>query len=596
MSLDAWLTLALLGATLVLLVGTSLPPAAVFMGALTVSITLGLAPLDVSLSGFSNDGVLTVGALFMVAAGMYSTGAISLIGEWIIGRPKSERQVQVRLLPPVAIGSAFLNNTPLVAMMIPVLRDLCRSQGFARSKLFLPLSYASILGGTTTLIGTSVNLIIAGLILDQLNRGAGPASMRAIQMFDPAWVAVPAAVLGIAFIIVAGNRLLPAHGTQAGPKVAKRIYGAEFVILEGSSLVGQTLDEAGVAAPSGFEVRGIWRADGTPLELLPEEKICEGDVASVAADIDMLPNLWMALGVRPLKQGHPMTTPRHSHSLAEIVVSPQSTAIGRMVSELPLAESPYRLSLVAVSRGGAPVPGRLDDIRVEVGDNAILEVDDSFFFESQSEHDFSLVKPLQGYRIRRWDRAITASVIVSAMVAVVTLGSMSMLKAALLATGVMLLTGCMSLRAAARSVSFATLVVLAAAIGVAGAVSESGLAEAIAGALRRLGAGDPYLALAAVFVGHAIMSNLITTAASAVFMFPIALALAGSLGVSFMPFAIALMTGMVGATITPAAYQTNLMVYEDGGYTTLDFVKLGVPLTVIVGIVTIILAPIAFPF
>ncbi|MEJ2312591.1 MAG: hypothetical protein P8Y10_05350 [Gemmatimonadales bacterium] len=186
--------------------------------------------------------------------------------------------------------------------------------------------------------------------------------------------------------------------------------------------------------------------------------------------------------------------------------------------------------------------------------------------------------------------------IVAAMVTVVTLGWMSMLNAGLLAAGAMLLTGCMSMRAAARSVDFATLVVLAAAIGVAAAVSHSGLADAIAGALESIGARDPYIALAAVFVGHAIMGNLITTAASAVFMFPIALSLAGSLGVSFMPFAITLMTGMVGATITPAAYQTNLMVYGPGGYKASDFLWLGLPLTVLVGAITIFLAPIVFPF
>ncbi len=249
-----------------------------------------------------------------------------------------------------------------------------------------------------------------------------------------------------------------------------------------------------------------------------------------------------------------------------------------------------------MSRGGKPIPGRLDDIRVEVGDNAILEVDDSFFYVSQSEHDFSLVKPLEGYSIRRWHRALTSSLIMAAMVALVTLGWMSMLNAALLASGAMLLSGCMSLRTAARSVDWATLATLASAIGVAAAVSESGLADVIAGVLQRFGASEPYTALAVIFLGHAIMGNLITTAASAVFMFPIALALAGSLGVSFMPFAIALMTGMVGATITPAAYQTNLMVYEPGGYTTMDFVKLGVPLTLIIGAVTIFLAPLAFPF
>ncbi len=596
MSLDAWLTLGLLGATLALLLGTKLPPAAVFLGALTVSITLGLAPVDASLSGFSNNGVLTVGALFMVAAGMYSTGAISLIGDRLIGRPKSEEQVQARVLPPVAIGSAFLNNTPLVAMMIPVIRDLCRNTGLAASKLFMPLSFASILGGTTTLIGTSVNLIIGGLILDEIARGnAGAPPMREIQMFDPSWVAVPAAVLGIAFIVIAGRWLLPERRIGVG-EIAKRVYGAEFVLLEESGLIGRTLEETGASEPTGFELRGLWRADGSPVELKPAAMFAAGDVVAVSADIDALPDLWTTFGVRPLKEGHPMTTPRYAHSLVEVVVSPQSSVVGRLISDLPLPDSPYRFSLVGVSRAGKPLEERLDDIRIEVGDNAVLEVDDAFCYVARNEQEFSLQKPLEGYRIRRWHRAAAATVIMVAMVTVVTLGWMSMLNAALLATGAMLLSGCMSLRSAAHSVDFATLVALAAAIGVAAAVSESGLADAIARGLRRVGAGNPYGALAAVFVGHVIMGNLITSAASAVFMFPIAVSLAGSLGVSFMPFAITLMIGMVGATITPAAYQTNLMVYEPGGYTTWDFVRLGVPLTLLVGAVTIFLAPVAFPF
>ncbi|MEE9156212.1 MAG: SLC13 family permease, partial [Gemmatimonadota bacterium] len=579
-----------------LLLGTKLPPAAVFLGALTVSITLGLAPVDASLSGFSNNGVLTVGALFMVAAGMYSTGAISLIGDRLIGRPKSEEQVQARVLPPVAIGSAFLNNTPLVAMMIPVIRDLCRNTGLAASKLFIPLSFASILGGTTTLIGTSVNLIIGGLILDEIARGnAGAPPMREIQMFDPSWVAVPAAVLGIAFIVIAGRWLLPERRIGVG-EIAKRVYGAEFVLLEESGLIGRTLEETGASEPTGFELRGLWRADGSPVELKPAAMFAAGDVVAVSADVDALPDLWTTFGVRPLKEGHPMTTPRYTHSLVEVVVSPQSSVVGRLISDLPLPDSPYRFSLVGVSRAGKPLEERLDDIRIEVGDNAVLEVDDAFCYVARNEQEFSLQKPLEGYRIRRWHRAAAATVIMVAMVTVVTLGWMSMLNAALLATGAMLLSGCMSLRSAAHSVDFATLVALAAAIGVAAAVSESGLADAIARGLRRVGAGNPYGALAAVFVGHVIMGNLITTAASAVFMFPIAVSLAGSLGVSFMPFAITLMIGMVGATITPAAYQTNLMVYEPGGYTTWDFVRLGVPLTLLVGAVTIFLAPVAFPF
>ena len=163
-----------------------------FLGALTLTITFKLAPLEASLKGFSNPGVLTIGALFMVAAGMYSTGAITMITEKLIGHPKSLLVAQSRILPPVAFGSAFLNNTPLVAMMIPVIRDLSKSCKLPATRLYIPLSYASILGGTCTLIGTATNLVVAGMVLDTLNRGgSGLPEMRAIDMFDSPGLAFP---------------------------------------------------------------------------------------------------------------------------------------------------------------------------------------------------------------------------------------------------------------------------------------------------------------------------------------------------------------------------------------------------------------------
>ena len=173
------------GATILVDGRKVLPPAAVFLGALVLTMTFRLAPLDQTLDGFSNSGMLTVGALFMVAAGMYSTGAITVITEKLIGLPKTLLGAQLKILPSVSIGSAFLNNTPLVAMMIPVIRDLSKSCRLAASRLYIPLSYASILGGTCTLIGTATNLVISGMVIDSMAE-AGPSTpyMREIGMFD----------------------------------------------------------------------------------------------------------------------------------------------------------------------------------------------------------------------------------------------------------------------------------------------------------------------------------------------------------------------------------------------------------------------------
>ena len=224
----------------------------------------------------------------------------------------------------------------------------------------------------------------------------------------------------------------------------------------------------------------------------------------------------------------------------------------------------------------------------------VFEVDDAFFYENRNEVEFSTTKRLTGTRIQRTDRAIAASIITAGMVTAAALGWMSMLNAALLASGLMLLTGCMTLGVAGRSVEFKTLVVIASAIGLEAAVTNSGLSGAIANVLTAIGGDNPHIALAVVFLGCILMDTLTTNVASAALMFPIALAMAGELGVNFMPFAIILMIGSSCSFISPMGYAANLMVYEPGGYKFTDYAKVGIPLSILVGIVTVLLAPAFF--
>jgi di/tricarboxylate transporter len=291
-----------------------------------------------------------------------------------------------------------------------------------------------------------------------------------------------------------------------------------------------------------------------------------------------------------------MQKERYTNSLAEVVVSRRSAVVGRVIKELPLPDEPYRVNIVAVSRGGKPVDCPLLEVRIEAGDIAILEVDDAFFYENRNEIEFSTTKRLTEAHIQRRDRAVEATLITVAMVIVVALGWMSMLNAALIASGLMLLTGCLTLRSAGRSVEISTLVVIASAIGLEGALTESGLSSTIADLLTRIGGDNPYVGLAVVYLGCVVMNTLVTNVASAVFMFPIALGLASNLNVSFMPFAITLMVGASCSFISPASYQTNLMVFGPGGYKFVDYARIGMPLTVLVGIVTVLLVPLIFGF
>ena len=594
MTFEIWLMVAILGTTFGLLIFTRIPPVAIFLGALTLTITFGLAPLEASLKGFSNSGVLTIGALFMVAAGMYSTGAIVMISEKLIGRPRSLLAAQSRILPPVAFGSAFLNNTPLVAMMIPVIRDLSKSCKLPATRLYIPLSYASILGGTCTLIGTATNLVIAGMVLDTINRGGLPG-MRPIGMFDLAWVGIPITIAGIAFMMLTSRWLLPDSREPASDLTFRRRFGAEFTVVPGSKLTRKALSESGLLGADDFKLESITRENGEDIEVAPGTRLKPSDVLRFSCIADALPGLWRTEGLTSHLQSGRLGSDRFRNTLVEVALSRRCSFLGlRLGVDQP--DSPYKANVIATSRQGQPLPGAMRGSVLQAGDIIVAEVDNTFFYENRNETEFSMTSRMTSEHIQRFDKASAAILITMGMVVTAATGWMSMLNAALLASGLMVLTGCISLGSAGRSIEFSTLIVIACAIGLESSVSATGLSGIIAGALGQIGGDSAIIALIAIFIGCIVMDTLITNVASAAFMFPIAVVLAGNLGVDFMPFAVTLMVGASCSFISPMGYQTNLMVYGPGKYGFMDYVRVGVPLTVLVGVITILLVPIVFPF
>jgi di/tricarboxylate transporter len=565
-------------------------------------MTLRLASAGELLEGFANTGVATVAVLFPVAAGMYSTGAITLIADKLIGLPETLNMANLKTLPPVAIASAFLNNTPLVAMMIPVVKDISQTARLAVSKLLIPLSFATILGGAATLIGTSSNLIVAGMVADAIADGR-LQDMEPINVFDVTWIGLPVAVVGILFIIFIGVRLLPQpEPAVVGVRKEKRLFRAEFIVQPDSPLVDKTVSDAGFAQAEGFELISLKRASDGQSEILADPETLEGQVLGANdllvfhTDTDAAPELWTKIGLEPFI-AMDIEKQRHQHRLVEVVMSARHPAVGRLVSDLPSREDPpYVAQIVAASRDDKPLEIPLMEARVEAGDNAILEVDDAFFYEARHQLEYSLIRRLHGYRVQRTDKAVAAAVITLAMVLLAAFDVMSMLNAGLLALLAMLLTGCLSLSRAWRSIEWDTLVVLGAAIGLESAITATGLSQVIADLLAILGGGSPMAALAIIFIGAVIMTNVLSNAAVAAFLFPVALSLANSMGVSFLPFAMVLMLGISYAFINPTGYQTNLMVQAPGNYKFMDYVKIGVPLTILTGVVALALAPIIYGF
>jgi di/tricarboxylate transporter len=591
----AYLTLAILVGVFGLLLATQVPPVAVFLGALTLCLTFELAPVEECLRGFANPGVLTIGVLFMVAAGMHRTGAINLVVERLLGRPRTLLAAQLKILLPVAAGSAFLNNTPIVAMFIPVIRDLARSTRLEATRLYIPLSYATILGGTCTLIGTATNLVLAGLIRDYLSNSP-QAPIDRLGMFAMAPVAVPVTLVGLAFIILTSRWLLPGPRKTDVTDRLKRWYRCEFVVLPDSPLINRTVGDLGYLEAEGLKLLECRRVDGRAAPVAPETVLAAGDRLCFAATFDVIPTLWDTKGLEPAQRARDFESKRFSHRLVEAVVSPQCPEIGRRIGDLPLADSACRFALVGLSRLGQAPETRLAEVRLEASDDLILEVEEDFFHDNLNEVMFSLTKRLTGVRFKRYDRAVTALGIMAAMVAAASLGWLSMLTAALLATGAMLLTGCMTSRWAGRHVDFDILIIIASAMGLGAAVQASGLAAALAQMLTAVGGRHPVMALIMVYLGCILMNALVTNVASAVFMFPVAMNLAADLGVNPMPFLMTLLIGASASFISPWSYQTNLMVLGPGSYRFSDFARIGIPLTLVVGLTTVLLAPIFWPF
>jgi di/tricarboxylate transporter len=590
---QAWIMLGILAAMFALLVWGRFPNWLVFMGTLTACLTFRLAPHAALLKGFSNSGVLTVAALFPVAAGMFSTGAISLVTKRVFGRPKTLVAAQIKILPPIAMASSFLNNTPMVAMIIPAIRDLSRATGLAPSKLFMGVSFVSILGGTMTLIGTSVNLIISGLTIDAIDSGK-LHGIKPLSLFFPLWVGLPVTVAGVLYMIFVGTRLLPGAGQKKAASGATRLFRAEFRVEPESDLDGKTLEEAEFYQPSDYRLLSVTRK-GESLTIAADLRLQGEDLLAMAGPADEVAGLWAVIGLIPA-YGNLRQSARYLDQLVEVVVSPEAPAVGHLVSEVPLPGSPYQIRTVGLSHDGHAPEVPLRDYRVQAGDAAVLEVPESFFYENRRESDFILMKAVEGYEVKRVSRAIFAIAITVAMMALAAFNVTTMLTAALLATAAMLATGCLTPQRIWNSLEGTTIVVLGAAVGLESALTGSGLSTVIADLLSSLGGTSPTASLAVVFFATVVLTNTISHAAAAVFMFPVALSMVDKLGVSFMPFAIILMMGASCAFINPVSFQTNLMVQGPGGYSFGDFAKVGLPLTAVVAAVVLLITPLVYGF
>ncbi|MFQ5488533.1 MAG: SLC13 family permease [Gammaproteobacteria bacterium] len=589
MTTEAWFTLAVIALCFSLLALTRFATDIVLMGGLTLLLVGGILTPEQALSGLANEGVVTVGALYVVVAGLKDTGAIAWVVEYILGRPKSLSGAQLRMMAPVAAMSAFLNNTPVVAMMIPAVQDWARRHRLSISKLLIPLSYAAMVGGTCTLIGTSTNLVINGLLIKETGTSG-------LGIFELAKIGLPIALSVILAVIVLGRWLLPDRRSAISQFEDVRGYTVEMLVDADGPLVGRTIEEAGLRQLPGLYLIEIDRQDQLIPAVSPREHLHADDRLVFAGVVESVVDLQKIRGLRPATdQVFKLDVPRPARCLIEAVVSDSFPTTGKTIRESRF-RSRYNAAIIAVARNGEQLKKKIGDIVLQAGDTLLLEADPSFLEQQRNSRDFYLVSALADSNPLRHERALMAIAILAAMVISAASGWLSMLEAAMLAGGGMIITKCTSGGAARRAVDWQILVVIAASLGIGQALYLTGAAQVIANALLSLAGDSPTMALALIFILTALFTAIITNNTAAVLMFPIALAASQALSVDFMPFMITIMIAASISFVTPIGYQTNLMVYGPGGYHFTDYVKIGIPLTFLVGILVIYLVPVWWKF
>lgn len=581
-------TLATLFSVLSILMLTRYSADLVLMAALALLLIMGVLTPSEALAGFGNPGVITIATLYVVATGLKETGAVQWIARRLLGHPETAKGAQLRMIAPTGILSAFMNNTAVVAMFIPAIQDWAQRLGIPASKLLLPLSYAAILGGTCTLIGTSTNLVVDGLLQAELDIHLG--------LFELAWVGVPLLLIGGAFLILFGSKLLPDRGGIREELDQVREYGVEVEVVSPGPLVGKSIAEAGLRALNYGYLAEIDRGGRLITAVEPNRVLQAGDRLYFIGAPECAAELRRIQGLRPANGNvQKLDVANHQRCLVEVVLGPEFPALGKTIRDSQF-RTRFNAVIFSLAREGQRVPGKLGDITFRMGDTLLLETSHQFVEQYRFRRDFLLVSALNDSTPPDFRKAPTALGILALMVLVSASGLLPIMEAAFLAAGGMIVSGCMTASRARRSLDLPVLVVIAASFALGNAMTVTGAADWIVSGLLGIGDLSPWQVLVLVYLLTAMFTELITNNAAAVLMFPIALALAQQLDVSVLPFAVAVMFAASASFITPLGYQTNLMVYGPGRYKFTDYVKIGVPLSLIAGAVSVTLIPMVWSF
>jgi len=584
-SLDAWITIATVLGMFSILLFTKWRSDIVFLGAIGVLFVTGVLDAKEAFSGFSSTSVVTVGVLFVVVAGLMHTGVLQCIVRYLLGSPDSYTKAVTRLMLPVAALSSFLSNTTVVALFVNIVKIWSKKLNISPSKLLIPLSYASGMGGICTLIGTPPNLIISGLYEERTGE-----AMNILATTIPGLFCLAIGVLSV----IAMRRLLPDRKAPESVFESTGDYTVELQVPSDNPYIGQTLGEAGLFHVKGGSLIEMHHFDDTPLPITEDEPIMGGDHLVYAGQIDEL--IVMAYSHQLVSADHHVFSIKELDKYSKLrtaYVNIGSSLIGKTIGSTSF-EKDNNFMLAAVARSGERINEAPRNVKLQVGDTLLfvcpkhfnVNTDslkrDLYFFDSDDVPNF-------GYG------TILSTLIMIAMVVVSALGIMPLLQCAFLAAAAMLICRCCNMEQAMRAINWDILMIFAGSAVLGLAIQKTGIAEWLANGILDVCGTNPIVVMTAVCLVGTFATEFISNTAAGAMFFPIMFHAAEKLGYEPFPFLIALMISVSSSFATPIGSPTHMLVYAPGGYRFSDFMRIGLLMNIIILAANIFIVNIVYP-
>ena len=582
MSAEAWITILVLVAVVYSLVRDLLAPAAAMLAGTAVLLLTGVIDAEEAFSGFSNPAPITVALLYILAKAVSATGLLEPLIDRALQTGGSARATLGRVLPPVLVASSVLNNTPIVAMMVPHFLSWTSRHGKSPSRYLMPLSFAAILGGTVTLIGTSTNLVISGLLAE--------AGYEPLSFFEITVVGLPVAIVGLILVIGLAPQVLPDRTSIRDDfGTAGREFIIDMLVNEDGPLDGTTVELGGLRNLSGVFLVEIVRADEIVAPVRPEMVLHGADRLRFAGRVDQVVDLMAIPGISSTESEQFEGFDTSRSSFFEVVVGATSPLVGHTLKGFRF-RGYYQAAVVAIHRAGQRIDAKLGDVTVRVGDTLVLLADPGFRSRWRDRSDFLLISPLGEVPLtpRRGGPVVAVATIGAVLLAAT--GVLPALEAVLLGVMIILAFRVLTPGEAKNAIDLDVILTMAGGFGLAAAMQVSGLAETIAaGMVDSFGSVGAIGALLGIVLATVVLTELVSNTAAALIMFPIAVSAAIELGLDDVRgFAIAVAVAASASFLTPIGYQTNTMVYGPGGYRYTDYARLGAPTSI--AMVLIILA------